>query len=92
MNGIETRLREIRPELNRFNVKEVWLFGSAVTSENARDVDILVEFRKPPGLLEFMGLKEYLEHELGRPVDVLSRNACSPRFLKRIEPNLVNVA
>ncbi len=92
MSDVEEELRTLFPELKRFYVKSLWLFGSATHGESPRDVDVLVEFSRPPGLMEFMGLKEYLEGELNRPVDVLSRKACSPRFLKRIEHELIDVA
>ena len=39
----------------------------------------------------FMGLKAGLEESLNSRVDLLSRSACRPRFLKAIENDLIDV-
>ncbi len=39
------------------------------------DIDILVEFSKPIGLLAFVGLKQPLTVMLGRPVDLVTPDA-----------------
>lgn len=74
------RLREtIRLVCERHAVAKLELFGSRATGETRPDsgFDFLVEF--PPqsnaGLLEMGGLKEDLEAQLGRQVDLLSRRA-----------------
>jgi predicted nucleotidyltransferase len=38
-----------------------------------------------------MGLKSQLEQGLKARVDLLSRSACTPRFLKAIESDLIDV-
>lgn len=44
--------------LEAFGVKHLWVFGSTACGDRgARDVDVLVEFTRPPGLLDYMGLK-----------------------------------
>jgi predicted nucleotidyltransferase len=76
-----------------FDVKHVWLFGSAARgAPNPADVDILVEFNQPPGLLNYMGLKFRLEAVLGRSVDLVSKSACRERFFRQIERDLISVA
>jgi hypothetical protein len=80
-------------QLAAFDVKHLWLFGSAARGEaNPADVDILVEFNQPPGLLNYMGLKFRLEAVLGRSVDLVSKSACRERFFRQIERDLISVA
>jgi predicted nucleotidyltransferase len=83
----------LRTEWSRFRVKRAWLFGSrAAKSITGRsDWDFLVEFREPPSFDAFMGLKLDLEKRLRGHVDLLSRTACSPRFLSAIESDLIDV-
>ena len=54
-------------------VKEIGIFGSYVREEQKEtsDVDILVEFEMPVGLLAFAGLKNYLSDYLGVEVDLV---------------------
>jgi predicted nucleotidyltransferase len=84
----------LKKEWARFQVKRAWLFGSRAMAPGAdpnSDWDFLVEFFQPPGFDVFMGLKSQLEQGLKAPVDLLSRSACTPRFLKAIEGDLIDV-
>ena len=56
------------------------------------DLDVLVDFDFPPDFDNFMGLKLELEDHFGTKVDLLSRSACNPRFLKAIQTELLHVA
>jgi uncharacterized protein len=70
-------LRSHQAELREAGVKSLKLFGSVVRGE-ARpesDIDILVEFFRPVGLLAFLGLKHRLADLLGRPVDLVTPEA-----------------
>ena len=64
----------------------VRLFGSVVRGESdeASDVDLLVEFGPGCGLLEHAALVRELESLLGRPVDVVSDKALRPRMRERV--------
>lgn len=83
----------IRAERDRYKISRAWIFGSRATGTNQAqsDWDILVEFSRPPGFDAFMGLRTLLEQKLGTRVDLLSRSACKPRFLKAIEQDLIDV-
>lgn len=77
-------LAEHREELRqRFGVKSLALFGSVVRDEatDASDVDLLVEFDRPVGLLHVIGTEQYLEKLLSvnKVVLVLER-AVLPEF------------
>jgi predicted nucleotidyltransferase len=68
------KLREAYPYLaSEYGVKRVGLFGSYAkgAAVEASDVDLIVEFERPIGF-KFIELAEYLEHLLGKPVDVLT--------------------
>ena len=63
LSQIKQIIKQYRGELEqRFKVKEIGVFGSYVRGEGKKrsDVDILVEFKEPIGLFEFMDLEEYL--------------------------------
>ncbi len=70
-------LRSHDAELREAGVKSLQLFGSVVRGEAGpdSDIDILVEFSKPIGLLAFVGLKQRLTVMLGRPVDLVTPEA-----------------
>lgn len=87
-------LVELKGELQRFGVSNLWLFGSRARNEGNResDWDVLVEFESTPSFGAFMGLKCFLEDRLGGRVDLLSRAACKPRFLEAIKDDLRHVA
>lgn len=65
-------LNAYRPALLQFKVKSLLLFGSVARNEtnSQSDVDLLVEFEQPVGLLNFVRLQRYLETILGRKVDL----------------------
>lgn len=83
-------------ELNRldqYHVSKLWLFGSAARSEGVvHDLDFLVEYKTPPGLLDFMELKFFLEEMFGLSVDLHSSASCPDRFYQRIKNDLKHVA
>lgn len=59
-------------KLKNFNVKSLFLFGSVARDEATAesDVDLLVEFEEPVGLLTFVRLQRYLEKILKCSVDL----------------------
>jgi len=84
-----------RQELEeRFGITSLALFGSVARDEAGpeSDVDILVEFRKTPGLTEYMRLKFWLEDRLGRPVDLVMKGALKPWAEPVVEAEAIRVA
>lgn len=67
-------------QLQEFHVKSLQLFGSVARDEATAesDVDLLVEFEKPVGLLTFAGLQRYLETALECSVDLGTPNSLKP--------------
>lgn len=84
-----------RQELeDRFGITSLALFGSVARDEAGpeSDVDILVEFRKTPGLTEYMRVKFWLEDRLGRPVDLVMKGALKPWAEPLVEAEAIRVA
>jgi predicted nucleotidyltransferase len=75
-------LNRHRSELRALGVKSLKLFGSVVRGEDRpeSDIDILVEFSRPIGLLAFARLKQRLAGLLGRPVDLVTPEALKPQL------------
>ena len=70
----ETEKEIIRDCAKKYDVKSVFLFGSSLESEDARDIDLAVEGVKP-GL--FFKLYADLLKRLPRPVDLVDLSARS---------------
>lgn len=83
LSEIKYIIKQHKKELEeRYKVKEIGVFGSVVRGEEKKrsDIDILVEFKEPIGLFEFMDLQEYLETLFGQKVDLVSKKALKPRI------------
>jgi len=96
MKSLE-ELKEIidshRKELeDKYYVKSIAIFGSYTRNEQTpeSDVDILVEFSKPVGLL-FVHLADYLEEILGVKVDLMTPEAIKPNRRRYILEELIYV-
>jgi uncharacterized protein len=87
-------LQKHKKDLQEFGVKSLALFGSVVRDEarTDSDVDILVEFARPVGLLAFLRLKNYLEEILGKPVDLVTSKALRPQWRERIIREAIHAA
>jgi predicted nucleotidyltransferase len=88
-------LRELAPELARtFGARSILLFGSVARGEAGpeSDVDLLVEFDRPVGLLELATLRRTLSEQLGRPVDVGTVDSLRPRARAAALAEAVRVA
>ncbi len=67
-------LRENYPYLAaEYGIRKIGLFGSFIKGQpgETSDIDLVVEFERPIGF-RFIEFAEYLEHLLGRKVDVLT--------------------
>lgn len=62
---------------NQYRVRSLSVFGSYARGRQTRrsDVDVLVEFEEPPGLLEFVRLQNHLRDTIGLKVDLVSKGA-----------------
>jgi predicted nucleotidyltransferase len=58
----------------------------------ASDVDLLIEFARPVGLLHFVRVKRHLERILGTRVDLVTRGALKPQLRDAILREAVRAA
>ena len=82
------------PELRQFGVKSLRLFGSVARDEATldSDVDLLVDFEKPPGFSGFMKLRIFLEDLLGERVDLVTESGLRDRVRPYVEKDAIRVA
>jgi hypothetical protein len=87
LTHIINRLRQALPFLaERYKVRSLGLFGSYVRQSQRADsdLDLLVTFREPPSLLQFIELENYLSDLLGIKVDLVMKDALKPRIGQHI--------
>jgi uncharacterized protein len=85
-SNIEKQLIALKPILaERYKVKNIGVFGSFSQGDHSAtsDLDILVELNEPLGW-EFFDLKDFLESEFNRPVDLVTRNALKKQLAEKI--------
>jgi predicted nucleotidyltransferase len=78
----------------KFHVESLAIFGS-VSKGLARpdsDIDILIRYKKTPGLFGFLDLKRYLEGIVGRPVDLVTEGALKKHLKEQILREAIDVA
>jgi len=77
----------------KYQVESLGVFGSYVRQEQqaGSDLDVLVSFRDPPSLLEFIELENYLSDLLGLKVDLVMKDALKPRIGAQILREVVPV-
>jgi predicted nucleotidyltransferase len=87
---LELHKEEIK---GKYRVKEIGIFGSYLREEQKElsDVDILIEFESPIGLLEFVGLQNYLSDLIEVKVDLVMKRGLKPRIGERILKEVVYV-
>ncbi|WP_416309749.1 nucleotidyltransferase family protein [Spirulina sp. 06S082] len=84
-------LKTHKDRLKEFGVKSLSLFGSVArdTAREDSDVDLLVEFDRPIGLLAFIQLKYYLEEILKCSVDLGTPNSLKPYLRESVFKEVV---
>lgn len=88
------RLAERRRELNDLGVKSLALFGSMARDESSErsDVDLLVEFDRPVGLLKFVRVQRYLTELLESRVDLVTLDALEPKMREEVLAEAIHAA
>lgn len=80
-------LKHHKKELqNLFFVRRMGIFGSYARGKETKrsDIDILVEFAEPIGLIQFSKTQNYLSELLGIKVDLVTKNALRPSMKDQI--------
>ena len=85
-------LRAHRKELReRYDLRTIGVFGSYL--HNAQkinsDLDILVEFEKPPSFFQFLRIEQFLSELLGVKVDLVMKESLKPNIGRHILQEIV---
>ena len=84
---ITATIRSNRKELQQdYGLLKIGIFGSYARDEQDKnsDVDILVEIKRPMGLIKLMGLERRLSGLLNTKVDLVTKKALKPYIGKRV--------
>ena len=90
---IELLHKNMQVLVERYKVKSLGIFGSYVHGRQREksDLDILVEFFEPPGLLKFIEMEYYLSDLLGVKVDLVMKDALKPAIGSRILDEVITI-
>ena len=81
-------------ELNhRYHVSKIGIFGSRIRGDSSEtsDIDILVDFSEPIGLIDFIKLENYLSKLLKLSVDLVPEDGIKPALRSRILNEVVYI-
>lgn len=82
------------PDLkSRYGVKSLSLFGSYARGEEAgtSDIDMLVEFKEPIDLIDYIKLENDLADLLDQPIDLVMKDALKLRIQESILSEAVDI-
>ena len=81
------------PVLESQGVIKAALFGSYATGEAKKesDVDLLVEFNKPVGLIHLIHTEHELEDTIGKKVDLITKAGLSKYIKPYIQDDLTTI-
>lgn len=94
LEDIKGKLKENKDYLKgEYNLNEIGVFGSYVhgTQTSSSDVDILVDFSEPIGLIKFIKLEEELEEILEMEVDLVPKKGIKLELKETILKEAVTV-
>src|SRR3974390_329499 len=94
-NDIITFLHAHKGEMaERFGVVSLGLFGSYARGEASDDSDIDIAIELTPNrktLSNFLGIRRYLEQQLGKPVDLGIESTLKPLARETIAKDIIHV-
>ncbi len=94
LSKIREKLRQILSEVvQNYSVDSIGIFGSYVRSEESQnsDLDLLVSFKKKPGLIKYIKLENYLTDQIGIKVDLAMGSALKPQIGRQILKEVVYI-
>jgi len=87
-------LRRFREKYHtKYNIIKIGVFGSAARDNmnDGSDIDIVVDLRRPD-LFDLVGIKQALEEQLHKPVDIVRyRDGMNKYLKKRIDAEAIYV-
>lgn len=84
---IKIILRKQLSELSqKYQLESIGVFGSYIRNQQkpSSDLDVLVTFSKPPSLLKFIELENYLSDLFGVKVDLVMKDVLKPAIGKHV--------
>lgn len=86
-------LREHYQEFhNKYNVEKIGLFGSYARDEATKDSDIDIFVQMHPKLLDMIAIKQLIEEDLHKKVDIVRlRDKMNPYLKKQILKDGINI-
>jgi predicted nucleotidyltransferase len=94
LQEVESILRDQKPIIRqRFKVKGIGIFGSFVRGEQneTSDLDLLIDFEEPIGIISYVGLQNYLSDKIGERVDLITKSGLKPRISGHILKEVIYV-
>jgi len=97
MNKIEAmaRLRAHAGAMKALGATSLYLFGSVARDESraGSDLDLFIDYDQDGkfNAFDLVGIKQYLEQNLGTEVDVTTRDSLHPMLRAEIEKSAVRV-
>ena len=94
LDAVKRCLLDQRALLLEHGVSALYVFGSVAQGRATAhsDIDLLVEFSRPIGLIAFVRLQQRLTAALGHPVDLVTPAALKPQLRARILREAVRAA
>ena len=78
--------------IEKYNVEEIGLFGSYARDEATEKSDIDIFVKMPPKIFHMIAIKNLLQEELGKEVDIIREHKhIKPLLLKRINRDIIYV-
>ena len=76
----------------KFNVEQIGLFGSYARGEATEDSDVDIFVKMPPKLFDMIKLKQQIENDLHKKVDLIREHKyIKPFLLEMIEKDITYV-
>jgi uncharacterized protein len=76
-----------------YAVKKIGVFGSVARNEQMEksDIDLLVEFSRPVGMIMCIRLENFLSERLGKKVDLVTQDALKPVIRQEVLAEVIYV-
>ncbi len=94
-DDVIARLKQTEPAIRALGATSLYLFGSVARDEarTRSDLDLFIDYDRDSrfNAFDLVGIKQYLEQDLGIDVDVTTRDSLHPMLRADIEQSAVRV-